>query len=332
MINNSVKNIINITNNTDKKKFRILTFPTHERYQTQLCKTGHDFFEFNLDGQKKWNTDQCPFPNNYYSLPQDELLWYLEYDFILSQSKFWQFQTATKIAEIINIPIISLEHTVPLVGFQSTQQINSMRNMIGNMNIFISDFSKNIWNLDVDSHVINHGIDTEIFKPIESIKKDQHILTVANDFAKRDYCLNYTGWKKITNGLEVKLVGDNPGVSTSLPIDLLIIEYNKCGIYLNTSTLSPIPTSLLEAMSCGCAVVSTATCEIPNIIINDFNGYISNDENELKEYIKLLLNDENKRKELGKNARDTIIKYYSEQKFIDQWNEILTTAYEVYHT
>jgi len=332
MINNSVKSIIHCANNTNKKKFRILTFPTHERYQTQLCKTGHDFFELNLAKQKRWNLDQSPFPPNYYSLPDDNLCSHLNYDFILSQSKFGQFQIAQKLYHALGIPIISLEHTVPLRGFQKEEHIKSISGLFGNINVFISEYSQREWNIPVDSHIVKHGIDTNLFRPLDNIVKDNKILTVANDFANRDYCLNFSGWKRIVKNFEYKLVGDNPGLSLPTQVDILVREYNKCAVYLNTSTLSPIPTSLLEAMSCGCAVVSTATCEIPNIIKNGFNGYISNDENELKEYINLLLSDETKRKEIGNNARQTILDNYSEQEFIDKWNEIFNTAYEVYHT
>jgi len=330
MINNSTKRIIGLTNGLAKNKYKILTFPTHERYQTQLCKTGHDFYEFNLPKQKKWNLDQCPFPENYYSLPESELYSCLDYDFILSQSKFWQFQVASQISNSLNIPIISLEHTVPLFGIQPDSQIQNMSNMIGNINIFITEYSKNEWNIPVESHIIKHGIDTETFIPLD-IKKENIILTVANDFVNRDYCLNFKGWKRITSNLPTKLIGDNPGLSISAPIEILVREYNKCSVYLNTSTLSPIPTSLLEAMSCGCAVVSTATCEIPNIIKNGYNGFISNDENEINNYLKLLLTDDKLRKDIGANARKTIEENYSEQRFIKEWNELFNTAHEVFN-
>lgn len=331
MFNNSVKKILNATNIEKKEKYNILTFPTHERYQTQLCKTGHNFYEFNMSGQKKWNTEQSPFPPNYYSLPDNELFSHISYDFILSQSKFWQLQVASQITKIINAPIISLEHTTPLIGFDRPENINKLRSMIGNVNVFISEFSKNAWNINVDSHVINHGIDTEVFKPLDFIEKQDHILTVANDFVNRDYCLNYKGWKNITNNFKTVLIGNTPGLSVSAPLEVLIMEYNKCAVYLNTSKLSPIPMSLLEAMSCGCAVVSTETCDIPNIIQNGYNGYISNNENELKSYIDLLLKNEDKRKELGNNARKTILNKYSETEFIQNWNTIFSTTYEVFN-
>jgi glycosyltransferase involved in cell wall biosynthesis len=329
MINNSVKRIISITNREKPNQYNILTFPTHERYETQLCKTGHNFYSFHLENLKKWNAEQVPVPSNYHILPESMACEYLDYDFILVQSKFWQYQVAQQINQNLNIPIICLEHTLPTPQTLSIDQINTMRNMVGDINIFISDFSKKTWGVDYNSLVIHHGIDSETFKPLD-INKEDYILTVANDFVNRDYCLNYKGWQRVTNGLKTRLVGDTKGLSQSASsIEELVEEYNKCLVYFNSSTLSPIPTSLLEAMSCGCAVVSTATCMIPEIIQNGVNGFISNDEQELKNYIKIVMQDDELRKNLGNNARTTITEMFSEHRFIKKWNEIFDITYEV---
>ena len=44
MSNHVLKKIIQQCNSSPREKYNILTFPTHERYETQLCKTGHNFF------------------------------------------------------------------------------------------------------------------------------------------------------------------------------------------------------------------------------------------------------------------------------------------------
>ena len=112
------------------------------------------------------------------------------------------------------------------------------------------------------------------------------------------------------------------GLSQPAPsIEALVDEYNSAQIFLNTSTVSPVPTSLLEAMSCGCAVVTTATCMIPEIIVNGENGFMSNDEAELRGYIDQLLADEDLRKRLGVAARETVLTNFSEQDFIKNWND-----------
>ena len=326
MYNNTADRLISITNKEKPEKYNILTFPTHERYESELCKTGHNFYALTSKNIKRWNANQTPIPLNYHILPDDQLCDYLNYDFILVQSKFGQFQIAQQVNRILNLPIICLEHTLPTPQTMSNSQIEQMRNMRGDINIFISEFSRKAWGLD--GIIVHHGVDTKTFAPNENAKQS-HILTVANDFINRDYCLNYSGWKRITENLEVKAIGDTKGLSEAAKsVEDLVNEYNSCGVYFNSSTLSPIPTSLLEAMACGCAVVSTATCMIPEIIKNGENGYISNDENELKHYLKYVINDEQVRQKLGQNARQTIVDMFSENKFINKWNEIFDNLYE----
>jgi len=328
---NSTEAIIRIANEKKKEKYNILTFPTHERYETQLCKTGHNFYSFHTTGNKKWNLKQSPYPENYYTMPENQLIAGIEYDFILSQSKFWQFQAAAQINQRLNIPIISLEHTWPLIGIQPDQQIDNMRKMCGHMNIFISETSKNAWDIHAPSNVIHHGVDTKTFRP-KDVDQENKVLSVANDFINRDYCLNYSGWKRVTESMPVKLIGDTPGLSVACSnTEELVDEYNSCAVFFNSSTLSPIPTSLLEAMSCGCAVVSTATCMIPEIIKNGENGFISNDEEDLQKYIKTLLNDEQLRKKVGEAARNTILEKFSEENFVNNWNNLFDQTYEVFY-
>jgi hypothetical protein len=326
MYNNTVSRIIDITNLDKKEKYNILTFPTHERYETSLCKTGHEFYSLNIQNMKKWNSDQTPIPANYHILPENQICDYLNYDFILVQSKFGQFQLAKDINQQLSLPIVCLEHTMPIPNVMDQSQVQQMRSMSGDLNVFISNFSKKQWGMD--GLVVHHGVDTNTFSQNDSVKNDC-VLTVANDFINRDYCLNYSGWKRITNGMKTRLIGDTKDLSKpAKSVEDLVSEYNSCSVYFNSSTFSPIPTSLLEAMACGCAVVSTATCMIPEIIKNGENGFISNDESELRKYINDVLNDESLRKSLGANARQTIIDMFSEAGFINTWNNIFDKIYE----
>jgi hypothetical protein len=262
MYNNTVSRIIDITNLDKKEKYNILTFPTHERYETSLCKTGHEFYSLNIQNMKKWNSDQTPIPANYHILPENQICDYLNYDFILVQSKFGQFQLAKDINQQLSLPIVCLEHTMPIPNVMDQSQVQQMRSMSGDLNVFISNFSKKQWGMD--GLVVHHGVDTNTFSQNDSVKNDC-VLTVANDFINRDYCLNYSGWKRITNGMKTRLIGDTKDLSKpAKSVEDLVSEYNSCSVYFNSSTFSPIPTSLLEAMACGCAVVSTATCMIPD--------------------------------------------------------------------
>lgn len=275
------------------EKLNILTFPTHERYETQLCKTGHNFYAFNANDLKDWNESYAPFPENYHVLPKDAIYQGIKYDLILSQSKFGQFQMSELINKRLEIPLVSLEHTLP-TSILNPEWVAQIRNMSGDINVFISEFSRDTWDIKTSpqTEVIHHSVDSELFKPSD-VAQVPHVLSVVNDFANRDYCCNYSGWQRITGGLKVKLVGENEGLSEpAASLGELVEEYNKAQVFLNTSTVSPVPTSLLEAMACGCAVVTTATCMIPEIIKHGENGMMSNDEDELRGYIDQLLADD----------------------------------------
>lgn len=140
-------------------------------------------------------------------------------------------------------------------------------------------------------------------------------------------CCNFSGWQRITQGLPVKVFGDTPGLSVPAEsTDHLISEYQKSLIFVNTSTISPVPTSLLEAMSCGCAVVSTATCMIPEVIQDGVNGFISNDESVLRERIIQLLQNPELAKQIGQKARETVVNKFNITRFVNDWNNIFYKA------
>jgi len=66
---------------------------------------------------------------------------------------------------------------------------------------------------------------------------------------------------------------------------------------------------------------------IPEIIKNGVNGFLSNDESELRDYLKVLTTDHNLREQLGAEARKTVINDFSEERFITQWNNLFNKAY-----
>lgn len=309
------------------KPYNILTFNTHERYQTQLAKTGHNFYAFNFDNGKEWFHEHAPMPPNYFQLPKNSVYPGITMDFILVNSKFGQFQMAANINQSLQIPILCLEHTLPLPQWPD-MQLEHFRKMKGDINVFITNYSRQQW--DIPGEVIYHSIDTNLFCPHPNNQRKKQVLTVAHDFINRDYALNYTGWNRITQDLNRVVVGNTHGLSKPAEsVSDLVRQYQESLIYINPSTLSPIPTSMLEAMACGCAIVTTETCDIPNIIKNGENGFMSNNESELRKYIEMLLNEPEMAITMGKFARKTILEKFSEERFINEWNTIFDKIYGV---
>ena len=328
-MNTQVVNLIKRIIEPKPSQYNILTFPTHERFETDLCKTGHNFYGFHAEGLKTWDTAYAEIPENYYLLPEGAIFQGISFDFILASSKFGQFQIASQINQRLGIPIVSMEVTVPIPNWTDAH-LNSLRSMTGDINVFLTEHSQERWNIDKDSIVVPHTIDANLFKPNDHINQEPHVLSVVNDFINRDYCCNYSGWQRVTKGLNIKLLGKTEGLSEPAPsTEALVEEYNACQVFFNSSTLSPIPTVLLEAMACGCAVVTTASCEIPKIIKHGHNGLMSNDEDELRSHIEELLQDEDLRRSLGAQARQTILDKFSEQQFVDNWNSVFDSAYSM---
>ena len=82
-------------------------------------------------------------------------------------------------------------------------------------------------------------------------------------------------------------------------------EMQQCSGFLLTSLCEGFALVIVEAMACGLPVVSySCPCGPKDIIEHGVNGYLCdvNDEDKLAEYINLLIENEEKRKEMGRAA------------------------------
>jgi hypothetical protein len=315
----------------------ILCFPTHERYQQSLDLTGHKFYMWRGQGIKDWSSQYAKLPLNHFlldpALGDNQIPLWLDIDAVLCQSKQGQYNVARQLSQALHVPLINSELTAPLAGW-GPEVIAQYKLARGHFNVFLTDFTKGAWGYGNDDSaiVIKHGIDTAVFNNEESVRKP-HLISVVNDWINRDSLCGFSSWRRITNGMPVRVWGDTPGLSAPAPsIEALAKEYRESLVFVNTSTHSSIPTALLEAMSCGCAVVSTATCEIPAVIKNGFNGYCSNDENQLKQWCEYLLKHPDEAKRIGQNARKTIENDYSLEKFVLRWDSVFDSIRDFVYT
>ena len=205
--------------------------------------------------------------------------------------------------------------------------------MKGDIDVFISEYSIEQWGWKKDApntFVVKHGVDTELFKPDPSVEREDLVCSVVNDWMNRDWCCGFRLWKDTVgwpnSSLPLNVWGDTQGLSKAADVPTLVKEYARSSIFLNTSLISPVPTVLLEAMSAGCAVVSTDTCMIPEFIRHGENGFMGQSPQELRGYVDLLRRDKKLAKKMGEAARKTIVENFSMDTFVDNWNEIFRKA------
>lgn len=321
------------------EKLNILTLATHERYEENLCKTGHNFYS--LKYGKEWDTTYAPVPDNYHII--NRLDPYLDIDLVLSHTSCNRLQvvhdalsqTKGKMG-MLNIPILRHCHVLPDIRFNTDEEIKMFKEIPVDHTSFISNYNRDVWGFSEDSaSVVEHGVDTDFWCNGEEWLHYPRVLSVVNDLPNRDWCCGFELWKSVVHDLPYQIVGKCTGehVNFSQPAQTrteLREYYRQSSIFLNTSLHSPVPTVLLEAMACGCAIVSTDNCMIPDIIQHGKNGLLSNDPKQLNAYCQVLLQNPEMAKKLGLNARKTIVEKYNLQNFVDNWNNLLYSTVNNY--
>lgn len=320
-------------NRDPNKPLNILTGPTHHAYETNLCRTGHNFYALYHETFIK-HPSSVKMPDNYIILPElpieQQLKPDIVFDLILSQNKFSQFQILSQLNQQYQVCHINIEHTIanndPKTGW-TQKRINQFTQMSADVNIFISKHSRDVWGFDdSNGQIILHGIDTKKFCG-PYVGDDKRVLTVVNDFANREWCCGFNLYRTVTQGLPVSPVGDTPGLSESAKnTDDLIEKYRHAAVFLNTSLWSPVPMALLEAMAVGVPIVTTATCMMPDIIQNGTNGFITNDPKELRQSLIAILQNPELGREMGEKGRQTVIDMFGLDRFVSEWNEVLIGA------
>ena len=321
-----MNNILKEFNN--RKNLNILCTINHERYQTYLSYVPdtHYYMWDSSDLRRKWHNEFAPIPSNYTLIKDLTPDIIDEIDIILSQNKFGDWQLLSQVANNHQIPMIQLEHTTPDSSF-TEGKLSYLHKMQGHKNIFITDYSANEWGFYENYQTVNHMIDCDMFDMKFSQQKEKTVLSVCNDLKDRDYVCGYSIWEKIAREINCRLVGTcNHGIGKPAKSTKDLVEtYQNHLIFLNTSTFSPLPCAVLEAMSCGLVVVSTATCEIPNVINHCDNGFLYHPDKpeDAIEIINMLLSSKpEKLVEIGQRARRTVEEKFSKKQFVKNWNNI----------
>ena len=314
-----------------QEELNILTFCTHERYEQQLCKTGHQFYSISNTG-KEWDTDYGKMPDNYH--PITEFPTHVDFDLILCHTACQRLEISFNMRKEFNIPVLLHTHVLPDVRTDVEQQVKDFGTVarLADVRSFISEYNMKEWGFSKeDADVVEHGLDFEFWSDHPEEERHDLCLSVVNDWSNRDWCCGWELWKRTIKDLPAGVVGKNPGLSTPAhSLEHLRTIYHTASIFYNTSLHSPVPTVLMEAMACGCAVVSTANCMIPEVIQHGKNGLISNDETELRQYLEKLLSEPELARELGFNDQRTIAEKYNLSRFVDGWNHLFYSTINKY--
>ena len=105
--------------------------------------------------------------------------------------------------------------------------------------------------------------------------------------------------------------------------------YERADVLILTSAFEGLPVVIMQMMSYGKVVVSTAVSGIPDYIFHEQNGLLifATEESAIiaegVSHIERLLNDVNLRKTLGSRARKDAIEKFSRHSFETSYRQIL---------
>lgn len=176
--------------------------------------------------------------------------------------------------------------------------------------------------------VLPNYVDTEIFKPIERIrKKDKSVISIGRLVTIKKFDLLINACAEIP-GCELTIIGEGPekailqqlakehGLRLTLPGNIpneslpkIIQEHS---VFAITSEREGHPKALIEAMSCKMPCIGTDAIGIRDVIDHGENGWlIDPTPNALREGIATLFEGSELRNRLSENARGAVLKKYN---------------------
>lgn len=293
----------------------------------RLRKKGHSVKLYALAGQPKWfdlNVKVRKF-KNYTALEKA-----LENENALKIACWWE--TAESVWGS------SLKRGIPVYFVQDIESSYYKDNMQQSSKV-LSSYRKEFnyitissWNkeqlkkLDISSSVISPGIDFEVFKQNNLIRRKNVILAIGRRLPLKNLQLTIEAWKKIIDKVEFWMFGIDPSIYYKLksiypdanikyflkPSDQEIVKlYNLATVFIQTSIHEGFCLPALEAMACGCPVITTESDGNMDFCKNKINCLTVGKKNpkELSEKILYLLNDPVVQEHLRKEGLKTAQKY-----------------------
>lgn len=158
----------------------------------------------------------------------------------------------------------------------------------------------------------------KVFEKIRHHRPDTWLVMIGpgpSDFI--DTLRKYVSTRKINN---IILTGHIPHSSIQnymMTADLAVLPYQEpnCGI----------GNVVVELMSMGIPIVASNYSEIKKVIINGKTGFVAENEEDFVEKAKILINDDNLRRKVGKNCREYALRNFSYKAFSEKFDHILET-------
>lgn len=164
------------------------------------------------------------------------------------------------------------------------------------------------------------------------------VVTMAQSMKLREPSCNYKTFMESTDGFDRTIYGpgnEDTGLDGGrLSYDELKEQYRKNQVYFYTGTYPASYTlNFIEAFMTGIPIVAIGrqlanidvidTYEVDTIIENGVSGYVGNNISELRQYVKMLMEDKEACKRIGAGGRKRAIELFGKNTIKQQWYDFL---------
>lgn len=191
--------------------------------------------------------------------------------------------------------------------------------------------------------MIRFYIDTDEFSGWTG--EELNVITFGQSMHKRGPACNFVFWHDVTSPFNRKLFGTEteeiiPYGKGKVSFDELKRQMRVNRVYFYTGTHpASVTLNFLEASSTGIPLVCIGPehgngkyfgsghdlYEIPDLIHNGVNGFVSDDKRELRQYISDLMYDKDLAKKIGSAGREMAIRTFGKEPIKEQWRQYLAT-------
>ena len=300
-----------------QRRYSILKYPWHTAHDYELSKLPHQFF-YLLGTVFKWDTSSRPMPKSIKWISgegnhtTDLMILHVDQWIFESPHRRAMFDYYNKNYKGLKVVI---NHGCNMLDGCSSEEMKHLLN--GTYMVCNSSTAHSLWNID-NSRFIRHGMSIEEWNQTDYANHEviivQHQSRRASKYRNLELC------ERISKRLKVKWVGRDVKFSS---FERYRSFLSSNSIFFNSSFASPNPRARTEAMLSGLSIVTTDSHGESEYIENGVNGFCSNNEDELEDYLHYLKDNPDKTREIGRAGRATAQKLFNINSFVESWNTLL---------
>lgn len=305
------------------RRLNILIWHIHGSYLNTLARIEHDWYlPIKPERPEGYGGRGKTFdlPEYMREIPAEEVR-HLDLDLIIFQTpkNFFEDQYEILSPEQQRLPKIYLEHNTPKPhATDSHHPIDDPDILL----VHVTHYNRLMWdNCRTPTAVIEHSvaIDPQALYRGE-LKRG---ITVINGIQKRPRIAGYDIFQLVSRQIPLDSVGmqtEELGGLGDIPYRNLHQQLADYRFLFSPMRYTSLPLAVIEGMTIGMPVIALATTELPTVIENGKNGYVSCNIEELIEHMQRLLADPIEARLLGNNARQTAQERFGLHRFIHDWN------------